>query len=419
MRVRHRAGLLLALGMLLPLGAAADAGNWERFRGPNGAGVADDKDVPLKWSDKENLLWKAPLPGRGNSSPVVWGERLFIQSASEDGKERWLFCLEAATGREVWKRSAPGVAAKTHVKNTLASSTPAVDGERVYAAFWDGKDMQLCAFSILGDLVWKQDLGGFASQHGAGLSPAVYGGRVFVNFDQDGAATLLAFDAPSGKPLWRTERKAYRACYSTPLLYERPGLPSQLIVCSTAGVTGYDPASGAEIWNCNWPPARMPLRTVSSPVITAGMVFATAGDGAGDRQMIAVRLGGKGDVTPTHLAWQNRRDFPYVPCLLARDDYLYSVNDGGFAACHVAKTGAEVWSGRLCGPVTASPVLIDGKVYVAAEDGSVYVFEAAPQFKLLAKNSIGEGVMASPAVADNRLFIRGQKHLFCIAKTGK
>src|SRR5437588_789243 len=185
---------LLALGGLLVTCPLSWAGNWERFRGPNGTGVADDKDVPVKWSDGENVLWKVAIPGVGHSSPVVWGDHLFLQSASADGKDRWLLCLDPAAGKVRWTRSAPGRKGWTHPRNSLSSSTPATDGERVYAIFWDGKDITLRAYDFKGGLVWKQDLGSFTSQHGPGLSPIVYKGKVFVNDDQDGSARLLAFD---------------------------------------------------------------------------------------------------------------------------------------------------------------------------------------------------------------------------------
>jgi outer membrane protein assembly factor BamB len=419
MRIRpHSPRALIALFFLVLLSCTAAAADWPRFRGPNGTGTADDKDVPVEWNAKEGILWKTPIPGRGNSSPVISRNRIFLQSASTDGKERMLYCLDASTGKILWSKDAPGAKATIHQKNTLASSTPAADGQRVYAVYWDGKDMSLFAYDYQGELLWKKDLGGLTSQHGAGCSPAVYDGKVFLNYDQDGAATLFAFEAKTGKKLWEAERKAFRACYSTPLILETKKGSFELIVSSTAGITSYDPEKGTENWNYVWSFSRMPLRTVASPIVSNGLVFANSGDGAGDRHLIAVQLGGKGDVTKTNLAWEERRSFPYVPCLLASGDNLFSVNDSGVAACHVAKTGEMVWTKRLEGAkqVTASPILVDGKIYAIDEDGQVYVFRAATEFKLLAKNSMGEPVLASPAVADDRLYIRGKEHLFCIGK---
>jgi outer membrane protein assembly factor BamB len=389
------------------------AADWPRFRGPNGTGVAD-ANLPVRWQE-EDIVWKAAIPGIGHSSPVIGAGRVFLQSASEDGRERWLLCLDAATGKTLWKAAAPGQSAYTHKRNSLASSTPAVDDQRVYAVFWDGKNVHLIAHDLKGARLWQQDLGSFTSQHGPGFSPVVVGDKVIVANDQDGSAVLLAFDASSGKLVWKARRKAYRACYSTPFLLDRND-GKHLVVVSTAGVTGYDPKSGKELWNCTWPPARMPLRTVSSPVFVDGLVVATAGDGHGDRLAIGVKPGGSGDVTATNLAWEDRKAFPYVPSLLGLGKHIYSVNDIGFIACHLAATGQQLRLERLSGPVTASPLLAGGKIYLATEQGDVYVYSATPELKRLAINHLGERVSASPAAADNHLFIRAQEHLFCIGK---
>lgn len=412
----------LGLGLfLLVCGVVGDerhteAANWPRFRGPNGTGIAMDTDIPVQWSAKDGILWKTAVPGAGNSSPVIWGDRIFLQSASADGKERLLLCLSTSDGKVLWSRTHSGDRAKINAKNTLASSTPATDGERVVAAFWDGKEITLAAYDLKGEPLWQRNLGGFRSQHGAGASPVLYKDKVFYALDQDGAATLYALDAKTGKTAWQKTRKPFRACYSAPFLLTR-GDKTELMVESTGGVTAYDPDSGAENWTWNWKFTGKPLRTVGSPVYSEGLIFVPAGDGDGERHYACFKVGDKGDVTKTNLAWETKkRSFPYVPCALIRGEHLYFVNDQGFAECHVAKTGDTVWAERLGGNVTASPVLIDGKIYSISEDGDVFVFPAEPTYKLLAKNSLGETVRASPAVADHRLYIRGQNHLFCIGK---
>ncbi len=428
MKARH--DLLWILSALCGLFActAAHADDWPRFRGPNGTGVSADKDVPVKWTATENILWKTPIPGRGNSSPIVWGDRVFIQSSAADGSVRWLFCLNAASGEVAWKQSVAGQTAHMHDKNTLASSTPAADGERVYAVFWDGKDLLLNAYDFTGAKLWSRNLGGFVSEHGAGISPIVYDGKVFVADDQGDQmvkppSSVLAFHAKDGSDAWKAERKSFRASYSTPFILKGDKGEPELIVASTAGVTAYNPDDGAVIWNYVWSFPRNPLRTVASPILANGLVIANAGEGGAGRSLLALRPDGKGDVTNTSLVWEDHKSFSYVPTLLASGDYLYGVNDQGFAACHLAKTGEEAWKARLSKTginVSASPVLIDGKVYAASEEGDVYVFEATPTaFKLLAKNSLGEGVMSTPAVANNRLYIHGKDNLFCIGKAGK
>ena len=409
--------------------AAAPAADWPRFRGPNGTGVSTDQDVPVQWSDKDGVLWKVPIPGRGNSSPIVWGDRLFVQSAAEDGSERWLFCLNADSGEVIWKKTAPGAAAHTHPKNTLASSTPATDGERVYAVFWDGKGLLLVAYDFKsGDQVWSKDLGPYESEHGAGISPMVYDGRVYVaddqgasqNYDTTAPSTVMAFNAKDGTDAWKAPRKSFRACYSTPFILEAEKGKPELIVASTAGVTSYDPAGGAENWNYVWSFSTHPLRTVASPILADGLVIANAGEGGQGRSLIALRPGGKGDVTKTGLVWKNEKAFSYVPTLLAFGDSLYCVNDDGFASCHNARNGDEKWTKRLGGHFSSSPVLIDGKIYAANEDGDVFVFEAnSREYKQLAINSLGEGVISSPAASNGRLYYRGKENLICIGKPGK
>jgi outer membrane protein assembly factor BamB len=409
----------LFVGLLLAA-VPANAADWPRFRGPNGTGTAADRDVPVKWSIADGILWKVPLSGTGNSSPIVCGGRVFLQVASPDGAERSLVCFDATTGKQLWSKAAPGKRAHTHQRNTLASGTPASDGERVYVAVWDGKDLALLAYDFAGELVWRRELGPFASQHGAGHSPVVHAGRVFLADDQDGSSVLVAFEAKTGKPLWQAARRPYRSCYSTPFIREIPG-GAELVVASTAGVTAYDPETGSVNWNCDWPHAnpKKPLRTVASPVTSGGLIFANAGDGDGSRDAIALRPGAKGTAASGTVVWQESKSLPYVPCMLTRGEYLFSVNDHGVAACHKAATGEKVWNERLGSPMTASPILVDDKVFAAGEDGQVYVFAAATKFKLLAKNAMGESVMASPAVADGRIYIRGKEHLFCVGKAAK
>jgi outer membrane protein assembly factor BamB len=392
---------------------AAHAENWPRFRGPNGEGISNDKHVPIQWTETDGIAWRAAIPGTGNSSPIVWGDRIFVQSATE--KERMLLCMSAHDGKMLWTQTVAGSKGKINPKNSLASSTPATDGKRIYALFWDGQDIVLHAFGMDGKPLWQHNLGSFTSQHGPGMSPMVVGERVILINDQDVSSVLIALNAKDGKTAWEAPRKHFRACYSTPFLLEKVGADPQLIVGSTAGLTSYEPTSGKENWSWTWKFDGMALRTVASPVQSQGIIILSSGDGSGARQTIAV----KADKKPS-LVWQVKRDFPYVPCLLISGDLLFSVTDGkegGIAMCHALKTGKLIWRERLdCGDVSASPVLIDGKIYVCGEQGDVIVYEAAPKFKLLAKNTMGEAVFATPAVAEDRLYIRGAQHLFCIAK---
>jgi outer membrane protein assembly factor BamB len=414
---------LLTFAFVIP--SLVHATDWPRFRGPNGEGISADKDIPIKWDNKSGILWKVELPGQGNSSPIVWGKRLFVQTANHDGSERSLLCLDVTNGKTLWTKSVKGTKAALHPKNSFASSTPATDGKAVFALFWDGRELELRAFDLEGKELWKQDVGPFTSggknshsQHGAGASPIVVDDKVILNNDTDKFAKLQAFDAKTGKPAWQVDRPSFRTCYSTPFVLEKPGAPKELIVASTAGITSYDPKDAMVKWSYTWSFDGMPLRTVASPIAGQGLIFINSGDGSGDRHLIAVKSNGEGDVSKTHLAWENKKQFPYVPTLLVQGDYLYYIADNGFAGCCVATTGENLWHERLGGSMSSSPVLIDGKIYVVNEGGDVFVLEAKPKFKLLAKSELGEGVFASPAVSDNRLFIRASDHLFCIGKNG-
>jgi len=421
--MRHTS-LLLLLGLGFPVcvlgDLQAERANWPRFRGPNGAGVSGDKSIPVQWT-AQDVAWKTLIPGSGNSSPVIWGDRVFLQSSSADARERMLFCLDAGTGKILWTRTAPGNSAKAHRKNSLASSTPATDGERVYVVFWDGEGIAMHAYSFDGQLQWQRDLGPFKqiqpTTHGAGNSPIVFQDKVFFANEQDDEASILGLDAKTGKIVWKTPRQGFRTCYSTPFILEKNGSGAEVIISSTAGVASLDPHSGKENWIYTWTFMNKPLRTVGSPVYAGGLILATSGDGGGDRHAIAVKAEGKGDVTKTHLVWENTKSLPYVPTAVVHGDYVYTVADrGGVAACWKAQTGEQVWAQRLGGDVSASPIVIDGKLYVINEEGEVYVFKAAPKFEALGKTPVGEPVIATPAVAGGKLFIRGKSHLFCIAK---
>ncbi len=399
----HASLLALALGTQPP---ALAADEWSRFRGPNGSGVA--AAVPAGFGP-EHQLWRVPLPGRGHSSPVVAGGRVFLQAASADGGKRHLLALDAATGTTAWRVDLDGAKAHTHAKNSLASGTAAVDGGRVFFLVWDGDAVTLRALdAATGKEQWNARLGGYVSQHGFGISPLAAGGRVFVNFDQDGAAELLAFDAATGKKLWAAPRKAFRANSAMCLLHK-----GTLLAVSTAGLTAHDPATGKVVWDWGWPFDGQALRTVGSPVLDGDTVIAVAGDGGGSRSTVAVAAG-----PSPKLLWQKTKGVPYVPGPIASGDHLYYVTDNGLATCADLRTGDVVWQERAFSKaVSASPVLAGGAVIAVAEDGKLLAFKATPAgFEKLAEGSLGEPVFASPAAAGGRLYVRGATALTCFGK---
>jgi outer membrane protein assembly factor BamB len=429
---------MLAVTILGVLASAAVGGNWERFRGPNGSGTVDDKDVPLTFGVKENVVWTIALPGVGNSSPVIWGKHLFVQAAAKDGKERMLICADTAAGKIVWQKTIPGVFVKIRGDSSLASSTPTTDGAAVYVSFWDGKDIIVAAYSMTGEALWSKNLGPFFSQHGAGASPILYKDKLILANDMDGyteskykkvktpvpvahPSLLVALNKKTGEMVWETPREAERACYSPPCFLEKKGQAEpDLVVVSTTAVTGYSPADGTKKWEAkDWQGkhVRMPLRTIASAALTDGVLVACSGDGAGDRFAAGITLPVNGSDTPKSL-WRTK-DFPYVPCPLARGDHFYFITDNGYAGCYEARTGKRLWRERLAEDTNfyASPLLIDGKIYAVSETGDVYIFAAEPTYRLLARNVLGDRIRATPAVADGRLYFRGDKNLICVGKS--
>ena len=408
--------------------AAARADNWERFRGPNGDGIAFDKNIPIKFNATEGVLWKVPIAGDGHSSPIIWGDRLFLQTSSLDGSERSLLCLDAKTGNELWKRSIPGAKAKIRFDSSLASATPTTDGEAVYVPFWNGKDIILTAYNFKGDKLWDRNLGEFVSQHGAGASPILYKDLLLYANDKDAfrdaekktgpvanPSKLFALNKKTGDTVWERPRDAVRACYSVPFILEKPGTPAELIVTSTSAITSYEPETGKPNWNWNWNFHKDPLRTIAATIHSNGLLVACSG-ASGDRLMVAVALNGEGKQARPDKIWENSKEFPYVPSPLVYGDHIYVANDIGRAGCFHVKMGKKLWFETIPGAkFYASPISIDGKIYAASEQGDVFVFAADPTaYHQLARNPLEERIRATPAVANGRLYVRTQNHLFCI-----
>ncbi len=423
----------IALVMLfcLALIPASRADNWARFRGPNGSGVSEEKNIPTKFGPKENVRIKIPLTGTGNSGPIVWGDRLFLHGASPDSSLRWLTCYDTTNGKEVWKKTIPGKKVKFRFDSSNASSTPTTDGEAVYVSFWNGKDIIVTAYAFkTGDQLWSRNLGEFVSQHGAGASPILYKDKLILANDKDShydiktlqkpvanASTLYALDKKTGQTAWEMKREPYRACYSAPIIVNTPGKSTELVITSTTAITSYDPDTGKVNWNWKWSFPKMPLRTVASSTYANGIIIACSGDGSGDRQMVAVAMNGAGKEARPDQLWENQKDFPYVTCPLTRGEHVYVVNDSGLAGCYVLKTGKKVWFERLSdAKFYASPLLINGNIYASSQQGDVYVIAADPTgFKLISRNSLGETIMATPAVANGTLYVRTQSHLYGFA----
>ncbi len=406
--------LITVIAVLLVAGIAcfADAAdNWPRFRGPNGAGISDARTIPTKWGDGD-YLWKVALPGTGVSSPVVWGQKLFVACADEATARHTLMCVNTGDGSTAWKAELAAAAHHHHQFNAFASSTPAVDEQRVYYTWTTPEHYNVVAFDHAGKEVWRRDLGPFAAEHGGGASPIVYKDMLIVPDDQDGESFIYALDCATGKTKWQTARLVWKTSYATPCVYEPADGKAQIIVSSKAnGITALDPQDGKMIWESG---DLFRLRTVMSPVLASGMIFASCGEGGNGKMFVAITPG-DANGGKSRVAYQLDKGIPYVPVPVAVGDLLFVVTDGGIASCLDAKSGQVKWQERLGGPCFSSPVCVNGNVYSVNRSGEVFVFRAtAEKLDVLGRSTLGEGSQATPAVSGGRMFFRTTSHLMCI-----
>jgi outer membrane protein assembly factor BamB len=424
------------------------AQHWPQWRGPSSQGVSSESGLPTRWSATENIAWRVTLAGLGNSSPVVWGDRVFVTSqtgaaplagggghpqlARDDrglaaqespiGGRRPAaarpgdvsFVVEAfrwATGERLWeyRTKAVGPLPVVHEKHNLATPTPVTDGERVYAWFGNG---QLVALDMDGRLVWSRHLGTeysrFETQWGHGSSPVLSNGLLILLCDHLTDAYLLAVEARTGKERWKVDRGDDRVSHSTPLLIKAPQ-GDELLVNSSERIDVYDPASGKLLWYTG----TERQTPIPSAVFHDGRIYLSRGYRNSD--YMAIRPGGRGDVTKTHIEWQAASGASYVPSILYYDGLLYMTNEVGVVTCADARTGERVWRHRLSGVFFASPTAGDGKIYMVSETGETFVLRAGRTPEVLAENDLGERFLASPAISRGRIFLRGDGTLFAIA----
>ena len=380
---------------------------WPVWRGPSGQGLAAGTYTDT-WSATENVVWKQPVPGRGNSSPIVWSDRIFLTTAHEGGRRVSLVAFRRSDGAQLWEAFAPdGRTGRAHAKNGHASATPSTDGTLVYASFGS---RGLTAFDFNGKLVWHRDLGDVDNYHGAAGSPLLYKNRVILYQDFDAGSFVAAFDTKTGKELWRTPRRAHVG-WGTPVAVRVAGR-DEIVVSSQAAVTAYDPDTGKELWVCDG----NSFEVIPTPVVGHGLIFASSGRVG---PTLAIRPGGRGNVTRTHLVWTSPKGSPFVPSPIVYGDQLYTVNDmASIVTSFEAATGKVLWQGRLGVAqregFSASPVAADGKVFFTNDQGETFVLRAGPTFELLRTNRIGESTLASPALVDGRWYIRTDRSLFAI-----
>jgi hypothetical protein len=430
-------------------GASLSGQHWPSFRGPNASGVADGHSTPVTWNAAtgENVVWKSPIPGVAVSSPIVWGDRVFVSTAvssdpaagirtglygdvepvNDVSKHSWrVIALDKRTGKIVWDRTAHEGAPKTkrHPKSSQASPTPVTDGRHVVVSF--GSE-GLYAYDFDGKLLWTRDLGVLNAgwfydpdyEWGVGSSPIIWKNLVIVQCDIQAHSFIAAFDLETGKEAWRTAREEIPS-WATPTIFENQGR-AELVTQGTKFTRGYDPKTGKELWRL----AGHSEITIPTPIIGPGVVIVTNGY-RGVQPIYAIKPGATGDITlktdqttSEFIAWSTNRGGPYIPTPIIYGDHLYVLLNNGALSAYNVKSGARVYQERLGGTggsFSASPVAADGKIYCASEDGDVFVVKAGPTYELIAKNSIGQVVMATPAISDGLIIVRGLKDIFALGE---
>jgi outer membrane protein assembly factor BamB len=404
--------------VLLSIASSNAASDWPEFRGPTAQGLAGGTRLPLEWSSTRNVAWKQAIPGHGWSSPVLKDGRVFLTSAvgGEGGSAMSLhaLCLDERSGRILWDSEVFGGAQATriHNKNSHASPTPLVADGRLYVHF--GHQGTAC-LDLDGKVLWRQTGLSYPPVHGSGGSPILAGGALIFSCDGGSDPFVVALDKDTGKVLWKTKRRTTAKktfSFSTPLLILVNGKP-QVISAGSGVVCAFDPKTGREIWRARYGEG---YSVVPRPVFGQGLLFIATG--FDQPTVMAVRPDGQGDVTGTHVAWTLKKGAPNTPSLLLVGDELYMVSDAGIASCVDAKTGRVHWQERIGGNYSASPIHAGGRIYFQNEEGTGVVVKAGKEFETLVSNPLNERTLASYAVGDGALFIRGEKHLYKVAAGG-
>ena len=401
-----RPAFLLKICLMMTLSVARGE-NWPMWRGPRLDGTSQEQGAPVRWSPTENIRWRTPLPGEGHASPIVWNDRVFTVAA--EGEERLLLCFNRADGKQLWRAvviTAPPE--NVHRLNSRASSTPATDGERVFTAFLDGREAVVAAHDFSGKEQWLKRVGSFASIHGFCSSPILYRDKVIVNCDHDGEGYIVALARSDGRELWRIQRPNNTRSYCVPLIREVAGR-TQMVLSGSKCVASYDPETGKELWIMDGPTEQFVASLVYNE--RARLLFLTAG--YPEHHILAIRPDGIGNVTKTHIAWRTRKGAAYVPSPISEGDYFLVVSDSGVAHCFNASTGEIKWQHRM-GEQHASLVSAKGLVYFLSDAGVTHVVRPGPEFKLVARNELGERVFASPAFSEQQMFFRTDKSLLCV-----
>ncbi len=395
--------------------ASASAENWPAWRGPRLDGTSAEKEVPVRWSPTENIVWKTRIPGYGHASPIVWNDRVFTVTALEETEGRALLCLDRKSGKILWQKTVvKSPFERVHRLNSRASSTPATDGKLVYVAFLDVDQMVVAAYDFKGRNQWESRPGPFASKHGFCSSPILHKDKVIVNGDHDGDSYIVAFDRGTGREIWKTPRKNKTRSYCVPIIHELSGR-TQMILSGDQSVASYDPENGKLHWYLEGPTEQFVASLVYNP--KADLLFMTGG--FPEHHVLGLRHDGSGTIGDAQIPWHHERASwtSYVPSPISAGDFFLVVSDTGYACCFDAKSGKLQWQEKL-GSHHASLVSAKGLVYFVSDLGETTVVKPGKKFQQVARNELGEKVFASPAISHGQIFIRGYENLYCIGTQG-
>ncbi len=388
------------------------AQNWPSWRGPNGDGSSNETNLPTKWDSTTNVVWKSPIPGIGHSSPIVWEDQLFTITALPETQEKVLLCYDCKNGALLWQSTVlKSKFEDKHGDNSFASGTPATDGKLVYVSFLDGDDAVVAAYDFTGKQVWIQRPGKFSSPHGYSCSPALFDDKVIINGNSKADDSFVAaLSRTDGKLIWKVSLPNLSHSFSTPIFRKMAG-KMQMIFLGNKEVASYNPEDGSKYWFVNGPSEDFCASSVYNEK-TRLVLISSAWP---QRNLLAIKPDGKGNVTESHVVWQTKEGAYYVPSPVCTDDYLFTTMTNGKVHCIEIATGKILWVEEL-GKQYSSSVLANGLVYMPNDNGVITVFKAGPIFQPVAKNAIGERMNASPAISNGKIYLRGEKHLFCIGK---
>jgi outer membrane protein assembly factor BamB len=388
---------------------------WSRFRGPNGSGIMTTANpIPTTFSET-NTLWKTAIPGKGHSSPVVWGNKLFLTSGDTKKGDRIVLCLDTDSGKILWQKAFAADKYKMHKNNSVATSTPTVDAKHLYVSWATPDSLTVMALDHAGNSVWQKEMGRWKGGHGYGVSPIVHDGLVILANDQDKGGSLLALDAQTGETRWELPRKSGNATYATPCIYQKAGQPDQVIFTNWQhGVTSVDPKTGKVNWELSVFEPEKAERSIASPVVAGDLILGTCGFVTAQKHFVAIDPGDAARKIEPKEVWRVEKSVSYLPTPLVKGDLIFLCSEIGVATCLEAKTGKVVWQERLGGAFYASPVCDGHHIFCVSTEGDVVVLAASAKFQIVARNELGQSTQSSPALAGGRIYIRLDSQMVCI-----